>query len=88
MKEFFSKCDQIRRKLLQMKSLMENFIFCVQGMGHRTLLAAQTKVNNNNKVSQIMYFFLTLPAPCISESYIEIKINLNFYFQICLWCLK
>ena len=33
-KEFFIKCDQIRRKLriwshLQQKSLMENFIFCV-----------------------------------------------------------
>ena len=26
-KDFFSKCDQIRRKLK--KSLMENFIFCV-----------------------------------------------------------
>ena len=33
-KDFFSKCDQIRRKLriwshLLKKSLMENFIFCV-----------------------------------------------------------
>ena len=33
-KDFFSKCDQIRKKLrswshLMMKSLMENFIFCV-----------------------------------------------------------
>ena len=33
-KDFFSKCDQIRSKLriwshLLMKSLMENFIFCV-----------------------------------------------------------
>ena len=32
-RDFFSKCDQIRRKLriwshLQKKSLMENFIFC------------------------------------------------------------
>ena len=32
-KDFFSKCDQIRRKLriwshLQQKPLMENFIFC------------------------------------------------------------
>ena len=30
---------------------------------------------------------LTLPAPCLSESYIKIKINLNFYFHT-LWCLK
>ena len=30
-KDFFSKCDQIRRKLwshLRKKSLIENFIFC------------------------------------------------------------
>ena len=31
---------------------------------------------------------LTLPVPCISESCIEIKINLNFYFHTSLWCLK
>ena len=31
---------------------------------------------------------LTLPVPCISESCIEIKIKLNFYFQTSLWCLK
>ena len=31
---------------------------------------------------------LTLPAPCISESCIEIKINLNFYFHTSLWYLK
>ena len=26
--DFFSKCDQIRKKNLLKKSLMENFIFC------------------------------------------------------------
>ena len=31
---------------------------------------------------------LTPPAPCISESCIEIKINLSFYFHTSLWCLK
>ena len=31
---------------------------------------------------------LTLPVPCISESCIEIKIKLNFYFRTSLWCLK
>ena len=31
---------------------------------------------------------LALPVgPCISESYIEIKSKLNFYFQTSLWCL-
>ena len=31
---------------------------------------------------------LTLNVPCISESYIEIKIKLNFYFHTSLWGLK
>ena len=32
--------------------------------------------------------YLTLPASCISESCIKMKINLNFYFHTSLWCLK
>ena len=31
---------------------------------------------------------LTLPVPCISQNYIEIKIKLNFYFHTSLWCPK
>ena len=31
---------------------------------------------------------LTLKDPFISESCIEIKIELNFYFRTSLWCLK
>ena len=34
--------------------------------------------------AKIMIFYilnLTLPVPCISENYIEIKIKLNFYFH-------
>ena len=31
---------------------------------------------------------ITLPVPCITESSIEIKIKLNFYFHTFLWCLK
>ena len=31
---------------------------------------------------------LTLKDPIISESCIEIKIELNFYFHTSLWCLK
>ena len=36
------------------------------------------------------YFTLVLIIPVlyISESCIEIKINLNFYFHTFLWCLK
>ena len=42
-KDFFSKCDQIRRKLriwshLQKKSLMENFIFCAALVGFRLVV--------------------------------------------------
>ena len=32
--------------------------------------------------------FLTLQEPFISQSCIEIKIELNFYFPTSLWCLK
>ena len=47
-KDFFSKCDQIRKKLriwshLLKKSLMENFIFC-----------AMIKTNKSNTKSQII----------------------------------
>ena len=31
---------------------------------------------------------LILPAPCISESCVKIRINVNFYFHTSLWCLK
>ena len=43
------------------------------------------------KLSQsfyISFILLTLSAPCISESCIKIKINLNFYFHTSLCCLK
>ena len=30
----------------------------------------------------------SFPAPCISERYIFIKINLNVYFHTSFWCLK
>ena len=32
--------------------------------------------------------YLLLPAQCISESFIKIKINLNFYFDTFFWYLK
>ena len=31
---------------------------------------------------------LTLNVPCITESWIEIKTELNFYFHTSFWCLK
>ena len=38
--------------------------------------------------SIILKTLLTLNVLCISESYIEIKINLIFYFHASLWCSK
>ena len=45
-KDFFSKCGQIRRKLLiwshlQKKSLMENFIFCVVNLREMSITSRQ-----------------------------------------------
>ena len=53
-KDFFSKCDQIRRKLLTWshspnKSLMENLIFCaVYNTNH--IKSSMMKVTNKNLV--------------------------------------
>ena len=32
--------------------------------------------------------FSTINVPCISESCIDVKMKLNFYFHTSLWCLK
>ena len=37
---------------------------------------------------QLLKDVLTLAALCISESCIEIKINVSFYFHTSFWCLK
>ena len=57
-KDFFSKCDQIRRKLriwsqLLQKSLMENFIFCavIRLKFEDTLLTSLTKLVLESKAS-------------------------------------
>ena len=38
--------------------------------------------------SMLLYGLLKLNDPCISESCVEMKIKLNFYFHTSLWCLK
>ena len=57
-KDFFSKCDQIRRKLriwshLLKKSLMENFIFCAEGCFYSKLQITNHPglIFNHNTVS-------------------------------------
>ena len=54
-KEFFSKCDQIRRKLriwshLLKKSLMENFIFCAVWKIWLLLYKGWVKLNRRMKI--------------------------------------
>ena len=39
-------------------------------------------------IPQVFYIVLTLKVPCISESCIEIKIKLDFYFHTSFWCIK
>ena len=69
---FFSKCDQIRRKLriwshLLKKSLMENFIFCavraVISQQHMTAYAGNTSVSQiflvSSKLIKTCAIFLT-----------------------------
>ena len=51
------------------------------------LMKANTNIQFVTSVYAIL-MYLTLPIPCISESYIEIKIKLNFYFHTSLWYLK
>ena len=48
------------------------------------------KKNTLTRVSKysLRNSFITLKDPFISESCIEIKIELNFYFHTSLWCLK
>ena len=61
-KDFFSKCDQIRRKLriwshLLKKSLMENFIFCEvfhiarKKLNTKIFIWAESVIINNNNTS-------------------------------------
>ena len=58
---------------------------------YNTVKTKLMKTNTNIQFVTIVYailMYLTLPIPCISESYIEIKIKLNFYFRASLWCIK
>ena len=61
--------------------LRVNIEICYSNYEINSENACDSSDNNfNNK--------LTLPAPCISESWIKIKTNLNFYFHTSLRCLK
>ena len=53
----------------------------------RTPFLQSTSGGSFCKQRKLFYylFILSLPAPCISESCIKIKINLHFYFPTSLW---
>ena len=59
-KEFFSKCDEIRRKLLLKKSLMENFIFCAASICAVTSKEKQQLSFSHNTFHQYKYQTLTV----------------------------
>ena len=46
------------------------------------------EINLNTSVNVHLRDSSTLPAPWITESCIEIKINLNFYYHPSMWCLE
>ena len=62
-KDIFSKCDQIRRKLqiwsrLLKKSLMENFIFCaVTGWIKEQALPIKANKMQTNNITEMKFFF-------------------------------
>ena len=61
-----------------------NLKYCFQ----QTNKYAKFNAMNVGARRQISLLLLSVPAPCISESCIKIKISLNFYFHTSLWCFK
>ena len=66
-KDFFSKCDHIRRKLhiwshLLKKSLMENFIFCAAWLSfkHQNIIAKSNQSKAHNIEISLILSFKTL----------------------------
>ena len=51
LKDFFSKCDQIRRELK--KSLMENFIFCAVYLFWKTTVKKKLETNVEPNLSKL-----------------------------------
>ena len=69
--DFFSKCDQIRRKLriwshLLKKSVMENFIFCAVSFLKPTLLYQRTTIYFLNKTTYKVLKIIFFETHCMS----------------------
>ena len=78
-KDFFSKCDQIRRKLwiwshLLKKSLMENFTFCVVENKRQGRLLEKSEESGRKKKLKPGRWILCFHMPCY-----EYKLCNNFY---------
>ena len=52
------------------------------------IITEEMTITFSDQILRNINYPLTLPAPDISESWIEIKVNLNLYFHTSLWCLK
>ena len=81
-KDFFRKCDHIRRKLLiwshlLKKSLMENSIFCAVQISSKNFCTVGTyllKVNNKNTTTRCeICSKLTIKIPCSSVSIVNFE---------------
>ena len=72
-KDFFSKCDQIRRKLriwshLLKKSVMKNFIFCAVVISNITIKAFLIRVVTSVRIFKLrVSTFFTLPSTPMKE---------------------
>ena len=72
---------------------IDNFSSFLFGLNNKSLAFVHKIFTNDSKVfanpSKVFLFItLSLKDPFISESCIEIKTELNFYFRTSLWCLK
>ena len=65
-------------KVALLNGYFPRFLNCTNGIISR----------NASHLTEIISNILALSDPSISESCIQMKINLNFYFDTSLWCLK
>ena len=88
--EFFSKCDQIRRKLqiwshLLKRSLMENFVFCAVKIQYRTCRVNERQVCRQSKSVSLVY---KACSPCdvnvVTESNRSGRVSL-FRIRLTIW---
>ena len=83
-KDFFSKCDQIRNFLriwspLLKKSLMENFIFCSVCFSELFLLLFTTSMGRYQKINKIFY----ICCLCLfTHDYFGSKIFVKYYSKM------